>query len=223
MCNPSVTNKYYTNLGNPEILKRVPQGARIVLDLGCGAGDNARLLSEQGMVVDGVTLSSEEAIIARQFCCSVYVYDLEKGLPDSLAGNYDVIIASHVLEHICFPERLLAGVVAKLSPNGVFLVALPNLFNWRQRIQLLFGNFEYSSSGIMDNTHFRWYTFNSAQRMLERNGFKVIEAYADGAFLLWKLRKVLPRSITTAIDGFASATCPGLFGLQLIYACKRIH
>jgi 2-polyprenyl-3-methyl-5-hydroxy-6-metoxy-1,4-benzoquinol methylase len=223
MSNPSVKAKCYTNLGNPELLKRVPQESRIVLDVGCGAGDNARLLSKRGKIVDGVTISPEEASIATQFCRSISIHNLEEGLPSGLAVSYDVILASHVLEHICFPEKLLADVAMKLSPEGIFLVALPNLLNWRQRIQLLLGNFEYAGSGIMDNTHFRWYTFNSARAMLERNGFKVIEAHADGAFLLWKLRKVLPRTVTTAVDDWASSVCPGLFGLQLLYACKRIR
>jgi 2-polyprenyl-3-methyl-5-hydroxy-6-metoxy-1,4-benzoquinol methylase len=215
--NPDVGLKIYKNHGNDQVLSRIPKGAKYVLDLGCGAGDNAQILFGRGLVVDGITLSECEAIAAKPFLRNVYVYNLEQGLPNGLVGGYDVVIASHVLEHICYPEKLLADLTKQLNTDGVMIIALPNLMNWRYRLRLMLGRFEYESSGVMDNTHFRWYTFKSAAAMLERNGYVVTEKAADGNFPLYFLRKIMPGGLSSGIDKLASRMLPGVFGWQLLY------
>jgi 2-polyprenyl-3-methyl-5-hydroxy-6-metoxy-1,4-benzoquinol methylase len=221
MSNPSVQAKVYKNDGHPQVLALVPNEARTVLDLGCGAGDNARALADRGMIVDGVTLSQQEARVASQFCRSVSVHNLEEGLPTGLADSYDVVLACHVLEHICFPEKVLADLGAKIANGGLFIVALPNLLNHRYRLRLLAGVFEYEEGGIMDNTHFRWYTYVSAKRMLERNGFDVLQSFAVGHFPFLGVRKFVPRGIETWVDNSVTAKFPGLFGHNLIYVSRK--
>lgn len=221
LTNPSVHSKCYRNEGNPEVLRWVPSDAANVLDLGCGAGDNARLLFGRGISVDGVTLSGTEASVASQVCRSVLVHNLEGGLPAGLAEAYDAVLASHVLEHICFPARLLADVRAKLSPKGVLIVALPNLLHYRYRLRLLRGSFEYAESGIMDNTHFRWYTFASGRRLLETNGFEVVRSYGDGHFPWFIAQPLIPHRLEKFVDKAVCMAAPGLMGLQLLYVARK--
>ena len=216
----AVGEKVYQNEGNSAVLGEIPEVSRRVLDLGCGAGDNARILGRRGVRVDGVTLSESEALVARRYCETVVIGDLEQGLPAGLASEYDTVIASHVLEHICFTEKLLAGLRPMLAPDGLLIVALPNLLFWKYRLRLCCGVFNYEPSGIMDNTHFRWYSFLSGRRMLEQNGFEVIKAYAEGSFPLSFLRKFLPKFLTQLIDQMAARLCPGLFGYQMIYTAR---
>ena len=47
-----------------------------MLDVGCGTGGNASLLLDRGCVVDGVTLSGEEAKKARTVCREVWLHNL---------------------------------------------------------------------------------------------------------------------------------------------------
>ena len=215
----SVAHKTYGGNTNAEVLRAVPSSARTVLDLGCGAGGNAGALAERGAVVDGVTLSEEEAAAARRVCRNVWVYNLAAGLPDEATGPYDCCICTHVLEHICFPEALLAGVRAVLAPGGTLVVALPNLMNYKTRFALMRGRFEYENGGIMDNTHFRWYTFESAQRLFERHGYVVTRAWAEGTFPLKGFRKVLP-AVARGVDRAATSVAPGVFGWQLLYTLR---
>src|SRR4051812_34268990 len=114
----SVAHKTYGGNTNAAVLDAVPRSARRLLDLGCGAGGNAGALAARGAVVDGVTLSEGEAEDARRVCRQVWVHNLETGLPTDATGPYDCCICSHVLEHICFPEALLAGVRDVLTPDG---------------------------------------------------------------------------------------------------------
>lgn len=215
----SVAEKVYSNRGNAAVLAAVP-AAGAVLDVGCGAGDNAAVLAGRGAVVDGVTLSAEEARVAEAFCRRVFIHNLEAGLPAEISGPYDAVICSHVLEHICWPEKLLADLHRVLAPHGVLVVALPNLLHYSNRWKLLAGRVEYEPSGLMDNTHFRWYTLATAARLLERHGFMVQRRFAQGSLPLWLLRSILPRSWTARLDAGASRLRPGLFGYQMLLVAQ---
>lgn len=212
----SVTDKTYQNAGNRDVLLRVPQSHRRVLDIGCGAGDNARVLRAAGHQIVGITLSPDEAELAKDVCDEVIVANVEAGLPPEIS-DIDVVICSHVLEHICFPENLLADVHGVLNPGGILIVALPNLMFYKTRLPLVLGRFEYAPHGIMDNTHFRWYTFRSAQQMLRTNGFDVTSAAAQGAFPLWPLRRLVPAKTLRPIDQLATRLLPGVFGAQMVF------
>src|SRR5437762_14128154 len=91
--------KVYQNQGNPALLALLPKDARRVLDVGCGAGDNARILRERRCQVVGLTLSEAEAAVARAFCDTVLVGNVETDHLELAPGSFDVLLLSHVLEH----------------------------------------------------------------------------------------------------------------------------
>ncbi|RYZ22899.1 MAG: class I SAM-dependent methyltransferase [Chitinophagaceae bacterium] len=176
----TIQSKAYSNNGNREVLRFVNKQGE-VLDVGCGTGDNARILMERGFPVTGITISETELKLAKPFLREAFIYDLENGLPPALTGKrFKYILCSHVLEHICYPEKLLAALKTCLEEDGQLIVALPNLFHYSSRWKLMQGKFEYQESGIWDNTHFKWYTFSSGRRLLEQNGFQVIVQTVTG-------------------------------------------
>jgi SAM-dependent methyltransferase len=216
-----VASKSYDNSGNQPLLELVPSSANRILDIGCGRGSNARVLSRRGAVVDGITLSEDEAVAAREFCRSVIVHDLEMGLPDSLQPPYDVLLCSHVLEHLRWPNRLLEDLRRISVPgHSLLLVALPNLLFYKNRAAIAAGYFEYADSGIMDASHFRWFTFATSRRLLESAGFSVEICRGEGSFPLPILRRVLPKPVTQAIDATAVHAIPGLFSHQFLLAAR---
>jgi SAM-dependent methyltransferase len=127
-----------------------------------------------------------------------------------------LIIFSHVLEHLRNPSRVLQDAKRVLAPGGYVAVALPNVLTWRVRLQFLAGRFDYQDGGIMDDTHLRFYTFETGKRLLETNGFHVSEAIADGSFPCRYLRRLMPGA-ARYVDRCACALWPGLFGWQLLY------
>jgi len=44
---------------------------------------------------------------------------------------YDVIVLSHVLEHIPNPKSLMSALAAKLKPGGIILISMPNPDSWQ--------------------------------------------------------------------------------------------
>ena len=103
-------------------------GAR-VLELGCGTGALACMLAAQGFRVTAIDVSASAIQFARSMAARRSVaIEFEVGnVCDRVAsaGHFDVVIDSHLLHCIAFPDerrRLLAGVSAALAPGGEFWV-----------------------------------------------------------------------------------------------------
>jgi SAM-dependent methyltransferase len=205
----------YKNEGNSELLDLLPSSPGRILDCGCGAGDNAKILSDRGWCVTAVTIDPGEQEAAGQFCEEVYIADLEKGLPPDIDGAFDAVLASHVLEHLARPERLLHEVHQRLSPEGVLAVALPNIAHYRQRVSRLRGQFNYTDTGQLDRTHLRFYTYRTAIQLLEQNGYELVNAMATGGLPWWKARLV-SRRMTGRVDKWAVRQRPNLLGYQCL-------
>jgi SAM-dependent methyltransferase len=210
----------YKNAGNRGLLDLLPSTPGRVLDCGCGAGDNARILNSRGWRVTAVTLDREEEEAVNQYCDAVYVADLEDGLPLDLRGTYDVVLASHVLEHLANPERLLHQLHERLNPGGILAVALPNIAHYSQRISFLRGRFAYTETGPLDRTHLRFYTFWTAIELLQKNGYTLIVAGTEGSLPWWKSRNRLPARLVRSIDKTVVAHLPNLFGHQSLLTAR---
>jgi SAM-dependent methyltransferase len=215
-----IAERVYGSTLNQAVLSLIERRHRVVLDVGCGSGAHAEVLASNGKTVDGITLSEKEARLARSHCRNVLVYDLERGLPNTLVPPYDLCLCSHVLEHLRNPSPLLTAVHSVLAAGGNLLVALPNLLHYRHRWQLLRGRFDYTSGGIMDSTHVRWYTWETGRELLESHGFVVDRQLADGGFPLPKLRGLLAASAIRSLDRFAVKRMPGLCGWQHLYLAR---
>ena len=173
-------DKIYENDGNMPVVESVPKEYKLVLDIGFGNGANAKKLISSGHIVDGVTLSPIEVEASEGVIRKIFIHNLEEGLPATITDKYDAIICSHVLEHVAYPEKLLKDIHNCLTPQGIVVVALPNVMNYRSRWELAKGNFHTKETGIWDNTHLRWYTFTSAQKLFTEHSFSVVKAWVSG-------------------------------------------
>ncbi len=216
------SNKIYYNSGNEDVLALIASNAGNVLDIGCGAGSLARLIASENCKVDGITISQEELEVASPFLRCGYLYDLQKGLPPEVLNNrYNYIICSHILEHVPYPQKLLSDIQKVLTQDGQVIVALPNLFHYRSRWELLRGRFPYSNEGIWDYTHVRWYSFDSAGELLSQFFF-VEKSWVTGQLPFNRLfRKILPVNIQTGLYKLLSRISKGFFGYQMMFVLKN--
>lgn len=216
-------DKIYINDGNEDVLRLITRPTSMILDVGCGSGSLAKILSGNRHIVDGISISAEECAGAREYVNNIYLYDLEKGLPEKIqALQYDYVICSHVLEHIVYPEKLLNDIYRVLKPGGVFVVALPNIMHYKSRMKLLAGNFDYEEAGIWDNTHVKWYTFGSAKKLLTEFGFSIEMATVTGELPFNSLfSKIVPTSMRKAVYNVLIRISKGFFGYQLLLKAKK--
>jgi SAM-dependent methyltransferase len=213
----------YKNRGNTGLLDLLSSSPGRILDCGCGAGDNARILSRRGWRVTGVTIDPREREAARYFCEVVHLGDLENGLPPQIEGTFDAALACHVLEHLAKPERLLQELRQRLNPGGVLAVALPNIAHYSPRISFLCGRFNYTETGQLDRTHLRFYTYRTATKLLEQNGYKLVNTMVEGTLPWWKARRLTSLSAVARFDEWAVRRRPNLLGHQTLLLARPIN
>lgn len=160
-----------------------------VLDVGCDRGQIAKLLMERkNCKVVGVEIDLEKC---KDLNFEIVVGDIEdKDILNNIKEKFDVIIFGDTLEHLKNPDLVLKKVRNYLNPASKIIVSLPNVAYWRNRRDLLFGRFNYTDYGILDRTHLRFFTFDSAIEMFNKCGYLVSKVrYTSGNFSKKGLRK----------------------------------
>lgn len=212
--------KVYVNRGNPDVILEVGAAQDRILDIGCGAGDNARILKQQGKYVVGLTISPSEAALAREICDKVLVADIEN--PDfGLSESFNCVIMSHVCEHLRDPESAIAKLMKHLTSDGRFVIAVPNMAFYKLRFRLLAGNWKMEETGPFDRTHLHFYSYDSASDLCNIEGLQLIKKIpGQSAAPLWPLRKLFP-SICRKFDKFLGNAFPNLFAIQTVLVYER--
>lgn len=153
----------------------VPAGAE-VLDVGIGGGAlGQHLASVRRCRVDGATISPVEAARAAPHYRRIEVADLNITELDAVfsARRYDAIICADVLEHLPRPTAVLDSCRKLLAENGRLLLSIPNVAYSGLVAELLAGEFRYRDEGLLDRTHVRFFTRQSALRLLRDRGWQV--------------------------------------------------
>ncbi|MDR1930010.1 MAG: methyltransferase domain-containing protein, partial [Treponema sp.] len=135
-----------------------------VLDIGCAAGALLETLSARGWEAAGVEISSPQAAYCRKRGLRVFDKPLEENhLPPE---SFDVVLASHLIEHLNDPGRFAAEVFLILKKGGAFYVTTPNIQGFQARI---FGN--RWRSAIFD--HLYLFSVKTLTGLLENAGFLI--------------------------------------------------
>jgi glycosyltransferase involved in cell wall biosynthesis len=144
-----------------------------ILELGVGDASLTRRLKGHGARVDGVESDQVYIDLAKPFCEKIISGDLNKIETLNLDGDYDIIVAADILEHLINPEYVLSKLKTHIKKDGLLVVSLPNVANAYVRFSLLFGRFNYHSKGLLDKTHLHFYTIKTASDMLAKTGWKI--------------------------------------------------
>ena len=224
----NVSERCYANEGNRAVLDLLGSEPMLVLDVGCGSGDNAKLARQLGLEHEfyGITLSAGERDVAMHVMKECWVEDLESSKLQCLEGRkFNAILFSHVLEHLKNPASVIAKSLNVLQPDGVVVIAVPNVLVWRQRLKFLLGRFDYTQDGTMDETHLRFYTYDSADRYLIDSNpeLKLEVKEVEGSVPLWFLRHhLLSNKMTARLDRLGCKVFPNLFGHQILIRARKV-
>jgi 2-polyprenyl-6-hydroxyphenyl methylase/3-demethylubiquinone-9 3-methyltransferase len=112
--------------GDPENLR--PLAGKRALDVGCGAGLLAEPLARLGAKVTGVDAAAENITVAREHAAgSGLEIDYRAGELATLGlGQFDIVTAMEVLEHVADKPAFLAGLARHLAPGGLLVLSTPN-------------------------------------------------------------------------------------------------
>lgn len=153
--------------------------ARHVLDLGCASGSTGQALKPvlNAECYVGIEIVPEMAERARARLDHVYCVDLETATPFQLGlaeGGFELLLALDVLEHLHDPWEILAHWAKILRPRGLAILSLPNVQNLTVLSELAAGRWEYTSEGLLDATHLRFFTLESIRGLLAYAGLSVV-------------------------------------------------
>jgi len=182
--NPLKQNKQnsYYGFARPEVVEaivknKIPVGK--VLEIGCAGGATGKNLKERLPVQSyvGIDISPEAADIAKNNLDRVIVANIENtdlasehGLK---AGEFDLLLALDVLEHLYDPWDSLAELSYYVKPGGYVVASLPNIQNITIVQDLIKGNWQYQNAGILDATHLRFFTLETSQKMFSGAGLTI--------------------------------------------------
>lgn len=163
---------YYSHIRG-EIAQLLPADIGRVLEIGCGRGNTLVWLKNLGNTHStyGIELSADSAEEARSKVDHVLCGDFEAlSLPEGF-GGFNVILCLDVLEHFVDPWKALARIGNLLAPGGSIITSIPNVRYFRVVLPLLLqGRWQYESSGILDRTHLRFFTRQTAIELMTSSG-----------------------------------------------------
>jgi len=137
-----------------------------LLEVGCGSGWMLRLMQSRGWCAEGVDFDEKAVAYAR-------AQGLRVGLGDMRAQGYaersfEVIVGSHLIEHLYEPEEFLRECRRLLTENGRLVLVTPNLRSLGHKI------FKRNWRGL-EPRHLQLFTGSSIAALSRRAGFTECE------------------------------------------------
>lgn len=155
---------------------RVPANSK-VLDLGAADGSVASILKRMGCRVSAVEIDATAAAAASEVCEDVAVGDLSRlDLAERFGEKtFDVVLMLDILEHTPDPASILIGVGRVLREGGWAVISLPNVAHVSVRLALLQGRFRYTETGLLDQTHLRFFDRKGVDDLLRQAGWEMFD------------------------------------------------
>lgn len=154
----------------------------VVLDLGCGNGQNALKVAKVANKVVGTDIDDNLLRIAEKSAKYPKIKnvkfeksDLERKLRFK-TGSFDKVIFLDVLEHLNNRDQILKEIKRILKPKGLLFLGVPNSQTSRKKLQRSVGICSYS-----DPDHKIEFSKNQIKNLLRKYGFK-IEKFGYGVY-----------------------------------------
>lgn len=138
-----------------------------VLDIGCKLGEFLTACKRRGWHPVGVDLNPAFCKETRARGFEIYDDVLEHIDPG--VKDFDLIVMSHVLEHIERPDVTLQSAYRRLKPNGLLYVETPDMSS-----PIAWGIYRERWLGVATPGHVWAFTSNTLQNVVQHQGFNVI-------------------------------------------------
>ena len=170
---------YYSNV-NVDLLNRIPATSKRVLEIGCGSGRMGQAFKSRnpssqyfGVEVFDIVAQEASAVLDGVVCADI---ENDLTIPLKLAPGFDTLVFGDVLEHLRDPWRVLRELRQYIEPGGWCIACIPNVAHWSVISGLLEGKWTYEDAGLLDRTHLRFFTLDSASEMFRTAGWSTIDA-----------------------------------------------
>jgi 2-polyprenyl-3-methyl-5-hydroxy-6-metoxy-1,4-benzoquinol methylase len=145
--------------------RQLPRPGACLLDVGCGNGLYLELARQAGWQVKGVDFDTQAVASAQTRGLDVRVGGLEQ--VQDLAGSFDRLTCSHVIEHVHEPRKWLQSMHAMLRPGGSLWLQTPNVDALGHK------RFGADWLGLDPPRHLTLMNPRTLRNLLEESGFSV--------------------------------------------------
>jgi len=162
-----------------------------ILEVGCGCGDLLRVLERRGYRGLGIDIS-EEALAVAASVLSGRGISVARSTPEELHEEYDLVIASEVMEHYQDDLLFLRQLAQRVRDGGRLLLTVPaHMRDW----------------GPNDDScgHIRRYERDQLLALLTRAGFDDIVVYSYGVPIYNIMKPFYDRAIRSESARSAAA------------------
>lgn len=164
-------------------MRYLPRSFRL-LDVGAGDGDLLSDATSRDIDAEGIELSAVAVASARSRTPPIVVHEHAiEDLPWPVTNeSFDVVTSFEVIEHLVQPELLLRGAHSALRPGGYLALTTP-YHGMLKNIAI--ATVAFDSHYDVTGPHIRYFTDTSLRRMLESEGFTILDVTHYGR--LWPL------------------------------------
>jgi SAM-dependent methyltransferase len=163
------------------------RGPLRILDIGAGTGSAKQFLDHAGVAADwtGIEIDPQRATICRRLGYQNILdqHDLEQQQLPFEDHSFDVVIASHILEHLVDDAAALADWYRLLTPGGRLLIGVPMHLGWVASL----ARYRYRKRGRHSFGHCQFYGIKCLERLLAD-----YPVATTRGFRLFSARKWLP-------------------------------
>ena len=140
------------------------------LDLGCGSGYYLRMMGEGSVGFDASMANIE---YGRDNNLDIRLTNIDEW--EGTENSYDLIFASHVIEHLLSPVKFIESCRNSLKQGDTFIIGVPTEYTI-DRVHCGYGFNE-------DARHFYAFSPENLKYLVERQGFKLIDRYISYTFM----------------------------------------
>ena len=152
------------------VLSHLTRGSRVI-ELGCGSGATAAMLTELGFTVTGVDPSASGIRVATEAYPNIRFE--ERSAYEDLEiefGEFDAVVSLEVVEHCHWPRLFAKCVFALLRPGGVAIISTPFHGYWKNLALALTGKFDAHWSPLWDGGHIKFWSEDTLRILLDEAG-----------------------------------------------------
>ena len=133
-----------------------------VLEVGCGPGVFHRPWQESNVSWTGIDINPYWKKFGEKNQIPISNYSI-----DSINGQYDVVMAYQVIEHVEDPISFMESIMVRLKPGGIIHLELPNQNSLTSKLRKISSKLSYDYGFIQPPMHLRAFRKKTINRLFK--------------------------------------------------------